>query len=249
MALTKYMQADFDALRRGEDGYINLPRGDWSGVDFGGADNLHIAVGSFLGDMCKLGYGCVLGNGCALGKWCVLGSRCKLGDDCTLGSDCALDYGCELGDRCVLGNMCVLHNGCKLGKWCVLGNMCVLHNGCKLGYGCVLGKGCKLGDGCVLGDVCELGDGCELGSGCAMEGGRVPNAAYFISTNIGSRNDSTYAYCNTATGDIYVRAGCWFGGLDDFVERVHEVHAGTQHETDYIAFAEFARARFRRYGK
>ena len=35
MPLTKYTQADFEALERAEDGYNNLPRGDWSGVDFG----------------------------------------------------------------------------------------------------------------------------------------------------------------------------------------------------------------------
>lgn len=169
MALTKYTQADFAALGRAEDGYIHVPAGDWSSVDFGSADGLHIAAGSILGDKCKLGDECVLGDRCRLGNWC------------------------------------------RLGDWCVLGN------------------------------------GCTLGDGCSMEGGRVQNAAYFIVTNIGSRNRSAYAYCNTATGDIYVRAGCWFGGLDDFVERVHEVHAGTQYETDYIAFVEFARARFGRY--
>ena len=118
-----------------------------------------------------------------------------------------------------------------------------------LGKGCRLGNGCMLGNECRLGNWCKLGTKCELGDGCSMEGGRVPNATYYIVTNIGSRNDDAYAYCDTATGDIYVRAGCWFGGIDEFIARVHDVHAGTQHETDYIALAEFARARFRRYHK
>ena len=205
MALTKYTQADFAALKRGEDGYIKLPRGDWSEVAFGGADGLHIAAGS------------ILGNGCKLGDGCMLGYRCMLGN------------GCHLGDGCVLGD------GCRLGNWCELGN------------GCTLGDGCMLGDGCELGRRCKLGAQCALGDRCTLEGGRVPNATYYIVTNIGSRNDSAFAYCNTATGEIYVRAGCWFGGIDEFIARVHEVHAGTQHESDYIAFAEFARARYARY--
>ena len=33
----------------------------------------------------------------------------------------------------------------------------------------------------------------------------------------------------------------------DFDALVRDVHGGTQHETDYLAFAEFARARFARY--
>lgn len=33
----------------------------------------------------------------------------------------------------------------------------------------------------------------------------------------------------------------------DAIERVKSVHGGTQHEIDYLAFAEFAKARFARY--
>ena len=237
MALTKYTQADFDALKRGEDGYIHVPEGSWSGVDFGSADKLRIAAGSFLGSYCELGNWCELGNGCKLGNWC------RLGDGCVLGACCVLGNGCVLGACCVLGNGFMLGNGCKLGNGCMLGK------GCRLGNGCMLGNGCRLGNECRLGNWCKLGTKCELGDGCSMEGGRVPNATYYIVTNIGSRNDDAYAYCDTATGDIYVRAGCWFGGIDEFIARVHDVHAGTQHETDYIALAEFARARFRRYHK
>ena len=213
MALTKYTQADFAALERAEDGYIHVPNGDWSGVDFGGTDKLHIADCS------------ILGNDCELGDECVLGPYCWLGDECMLGDDCVLGYGCALGYGCVLGNRS------------------------KIGSDCRLGNACKLGNECVLGDDCVLGNGCRLGRLCTLEGGRVSNATYFIVTNIGSRNDDAYAYCDTATGEIYVRAGCWFGGIDEFVARVHKVHAGTQHETDYIAFAEFARARFGRYAE
>ena len=237
MALTKYTQADFDALKRGEDGYIHVPEGSWSGVDFGSADKLRIAAGSFLGSYCELGNWCELGNGCKLGNWC------RLGDGCVLGACCVLGNGCVLGACCELGNGFMLGNGCKLGNGCMLGK------GCRLGNGCMLGNGCRLGNECRLGNWCKLGTKCELGDGCSMEGGRVPNATYYIVTNIGSRNDDAYAYCDTATGDIYVRAGCWFGGIDEFIARVHAVHAGTQHETDYIALAEFARARFRRYHK
>lgn len=139
--MKKYTQADFDALKRDENGYLHLESGDWTAVDFDGADRLIFA------------------------------------------------------------------------------------------------------DGCTLGDCCTLGDRCTL------ESGRVCNATYFKASNIGSRNDSAYAYCDTQSGDIYVRAGCWFSGIDAFEERVKSIHGGTQHEVDYLAFAAFARARFARYAK
>ena len=78
MPLIKYTQADFSALECDEDGYIHVPAGDWSEVDFGGADKLHIAAHSILGDACILGNRCTLGSACILGNRCVLGCWCKL---------------------------------------------------------------------------------------------------------------------------------------------------------------------------
>lgn len=115
------------------------------------------------------------------------------------------------------------------------------------GDGCTLGNVCKLGDECTLGNECTLGDWCKLGDECTLERGRVQNAAFFFASNIGSANRTAYAYCNTKTGEIFVRAGCWFSDLPAFIERVKSVHGGTQHEVDYLAFAEFAKARFARY--
>lgn len=163
--MKKYTQAEFDAIKRDEDGYLRLPTGDYCDVDFEGASRVIIGASSELGN------------------------------------------GCELGDECELGNGCTLGDGCKLGNWC------------------------------------------KLGEGCTLESDRVHNATHFKVSNIGSRNGSAYCYCDTYTGEIYVRAGCWFSGIDDFTKRVHKVHAGTQHEVDYLAMVEFAQARFARYKK
>lgn len=96
-------------------------------------------------------------------------------------------------------------------------------------------------------DKLIFGDGCTLGNWCELEAGRVDNSAFFFASNIGSENRTAYAYCNTETGEIFVRAGCWFSDLTAFIERVKSVHGGTQHEVDYLAFAEFAKVRFARY--
>ena len=160
---------------------------------------------------------------------------------------CSLGNGCVLGNHCKLGGWCKLGNGCILDSECKLGNSCVLGNHCKLGCCCELSNNCELGDYCWLGDGCEFGSRCVLRSQCVLENGAVENAVFFKVSNIGSRNDNAYAYCNTATGEIFVRAGCWFSDINDFEARVHEVHAGTNHECDYIAFCELAKVRFKKY--
>ena len=157
--------------------------------------------------------------------------------------------GCKLGDRCTLGDWCKLGDACTLGHWCKLGGWCKLGDRCTLGNGCKLGDVCKLGDDCEMGDGCTLGNGCALGGWCKLEGGRIQNATFFFVSNIDNENRTAYAYCNTQTGEMYIRAGFWLGDIDAFEQRVRDVHAGTHHETDYLAFAQFARARFARYGE
>ena len=119
--------------------------------------------------------------------------------------------------------------------------------GCTIGEGCTIGMGCTIGEWCKIGAGCTIGEWCTIGAGCGMEGGRVQNAVFFFASNIGRENRTAYAFCNTKTGEIFVRAGCWFSNLTAFIERVKSVHGGTQHEIDYLAFVEFAKARFARY--
>lgn len=230
-----YMQADFDSLTRDDNGFLYVPTGDWSNVDFGGASCIVFAKLCILGDYYRLGDNCILGERCKLGNYCKLGDGCKLEDRCRLGNDCKL------------GNRCKLCDNCALGDDCTLGFNCTLGDNCKLGNFCELGSRCTLGDGCKLGDECTLGDECKLGDGGSLANGKVQNATFFKTSNIGSRNDTAYCYCNTVTGDVYVRAGCWFSGVGDFIKRVRQVHAGTQHETDYLALVEFAKERFAQY--
>lgn len=60
--------------------------------------------------------------------------------------------------------------------------------------------------------------------------------------NIGSRNDYTIAY-NTDRG-IYIKCGCFFGTIDEFVVRVKGTHNGNNYERDYLAMVEFIKIRF-----
>lgn len=161
----------------------------------------------------------VFGDGCALGNYCELGNYCVLGDDCELGS------GCKLGDDCVLGYGCILGNGCVLGDKCKL-----------CGY-CVLGKECKLGKKCRLGEWCSLGEYNNVRA--TFEDGRVVDGLYIQIGNIGSKHRTAYFYIDR-DGAIFVRAGCWFSGIDDFKARVRSVHGGTVYEAQYMAACNYA---------
>ena len=161
------------------------------------------------------------------GDWCKLGNECKLGDEC------------ELGKWCRLGNGCKLGYGCTLDYWCRLGNGCKLGDRCKLDYWCELGNECKLGDQCVLGSDCVLGE--YIDARATFEDGRVQNGLYVQIGNIGSEHRTAYFYIDK-DGAIFVRAGCWFSGMDEFKTRVKSVHGGTIYEAQYMAACAYAEA-------
>ena len=128
---------------------------------------------------------------------------------------------------------------------CKLGNRCKLGDGCKLGNRCKLGNWCELGNDCELGDQCKLGDGCELGeyidARATLEAGRVQDGLYVQIGNIGSEHRTAYFYIDK-DGAMFVRAGCWFGEIEDFKVRVKSVHGGTIYEAQYIAACAYAEA-------
>ena len=130
---------------------------------------------------------------------------------------------------------------CKLGDYCTLGNSCKLGDDCELGIFCKLGDRCTLGDYCTLGNWVTLGDWGTLGKNISFESGRVKNGVYLTCGNIGSANRTAYFYADE-TGKFFVRAGCWFSDMDEFITRVKSVHGGTVYETQYLAACEYAKA-------
>lgn len=159
-------------------------------------------------------------------------------------TDCTgISFGAE--NKAIFGYGCKLGNGCKLGDECTLGNWCTLGYGCELGDGCKLGNECKLGDDCKLGNECKLGKGCKLGeyidARATFEGGRVQDGLYVQIGNIGSEHRTAYFYIDK-DGAIFVRAGCWFGKLNDFKVRVKDVHGGKIYEAQYMAACAYAEA-------
>ena len=119
----------------------------------------------------------------------------------------------------------------------------IFGDGCKLGVGCTLGICCELGKGNRLGGGCRLGDRCKLGEyidvRATFEDGRVQDGLYVQIGNIGSEHRTAYFYIDK-DGAIFVRAGCWFSGLNDFKVRVKDVHGGKIYEAQYMAACAYA---------
>lgn len=74
---------------------------------------------------------------------------------------------------------------------------------------------------------------------CSFENERVKNGTYFACDKIGSEKRKTYFF--KGDNGYFVRAGCFFGTLDEFVERVKKVHAETKFEREYLAAVELAK--------
>lgn len=81
----------------------------------------------------------------------------------------------------------------------------------------------------------DLGDA-DLGDA------EIKDKGILLIGNIGSRYGYTTIY-NTDKG-IYVKCGCFFGTIDEFVTKVKETHKGNEHERDYLAMVEFAKIKF-----
>lgn len=99
---------------------------------------------------------------------------------------------------------------------------------------------CSFGAGCSFGNVCSFGERCIFGSGCSYENTRVKNGKYFACDRIGSEKRKTYFFMDE-NGKMFVRAGCFFGTLTEFIARVKDVHAGTKFEKEYLMACELAK--------
>ena len=167
------------------------------------------------------------------------------------------EYGrkiCPTGDYTdikAFGERCSFSAWCSFGEWCNFGAGCSFGAGCGFGAGCSFGERCRFGlrchfgEGCSFGERCHFGEGCSFGEWCSFEmycnfeNGRVANGIYFACDRIGSEKRKTYFF--KGDNGYFVRAGCFFGTFDEFVDRVHQVHAVTKYEKEYELAIELAK--------
>lgn len=111
---------------------------------------------------------------------------------------------------------------------------------CRFGNGCIFGERCSFGAGCSFGAWCSFGEWFEFGELCSFENNRVKNGRYFACDKIGSEKRKTYFFANE-NNEMFVRAGCFFGTMDEFIDRVKKVHKGTKYEKEYLMACELAK--------
>jgi hypothetical protein len=90
-----------------------------------------------------------------------------------------------------------------------------------------------------FGEHSDFGAYSIFGPDCNFENGRVINGKYFACDRIGSEKRKTYFF--KGDNGYFVRAGCFFGTFDEFIERVHQVHATTKYEKEYELAVELAK--------
>ena len=213
--MKRYTKADMENFERDEYGCLICPTGDYS------------KIRSF-------------GAGCSFGAECSFGEECRFGKECRFGEDCKFGGACSFGDWCSFGAGCSFGAECSFGEECRFGNKCRVGEKCSFGWRCSFGEWCSFGNACGFSKWSSFGEKCCFGENCVFENGKVKNGTYFACDRIGSERRKTYFF-RDGDGKMYVRAGCWFSSLDEFVERVKEAHGGTNYEKEYLMAVELAK--------
>lgn len=81
----------------------------------------------------------------------------------------------------------------------------------------------KFPERCSFGEGCSFGGRCRFGKGCSFEAKRVTTSGtnpYFAVDRIGSEFRKAYFFLSD-DGQIYIRAGCFFGTEDEFLRKLH----------------------------
>ena len=74
---------------------------------------------------------------------------------------------------------------------------------------------------------------CSRCSGCSDCSGYKTNAQRYITPKVGSRNSQTSIYW-TNKEDVQIICGCWRGNIEQFEQRVKEVHGDNEHRKAYM---------------
>lgn len=166
---------------------------------------------------------CIFGKRCNFRRRSNFGVMCSFGDGCTFGEMCNFDAWNGFGDWCNFSA------GCNFGAWSSFGKRNIFS-------GAMFGACSSFGKWCNFGEKCNFGELSRFGEKCSHEG--LTNSIYVAIDRIGSELRKTYFF--KAEEGYFVRAGCFFGTIDEFKTKVHKTHFGTIHETTYLMACELA---------
>lgn len=215
--MKKYSKKDLENFERDYLGRIICPSGDYTKIkDF---------------KEC-----CIFDKECYFNHYTIFELGCIFGEHCYFGNSCCFGQGCSFGSKCVFGNHCVFYKGCSFDVWCIFGNNNYFQNNCTYKNNCNFGNYCNFGDDNIFDTECTFGDLCKYGKNCSHEG--LTNSIYMGVDKIGIELRKTYFF--KAEEGYFVRAGCFFGTLKEFKNKLHKMHGGTIHETTYLMACDLA---------
>ena len=151
------------------------------------------------------------------------------------------------GDCWVYDNALVYDDAEVYGDVWVYGNARVCGNACVYGDTEVYGKAWVYGNARVYGNAWVYGDAEVFGTARVYGDAYVDGNAQISKDNdvlcitpIGSRNGTT-TFFKTKDNNICVTCGCFYGTIDEFLERVSETHGENKHAKAYKLACELAR--------
>ena len=151
------------------------------------------------------------------------------------------------GNARVYSNALVYDDAEVYGDVWVYGNARVCGNACVYGDTEVYGKAWVCGNARVYSNARVYGNAWVYGDAYVDGNARVYVNAEISKSNdvlcitpIGSRNGST-TFFKTKDNNICVTCGCFYGTIDEFLERVSETHGENKHAKAYKLACELAR--------
>ena len=179
---------------------------------------------------------------CEFEGFCVFSKNCKFGEEC------------EFGDLCVFSSFCVFGEGCSFGKNCKFAEECSFgiwgsfNNSCKFGTECKFGEFCDFNNSCKFGEKCRFSTDCIFGLGCTFEDGHIAKTTLPFITLAGVGSEARTCYFYDFEKGIHVRAGCFFGTLEEFKAKVLEdektPETPSKKTKNVIAFCSIAETQF-----
>lgn len=102
----------------------------------------------------------------------------------------------------------------------------------------------------IFGDVKIFGNAKVYGFTLICDSTKILGNAYIGSeddfcffSNFGRENRET-TFFKTKYGSIVAKCGCFYGTIDEFIERVKETHKGNKYEKEYLAMVELVKIKF-----
>ena len=189
------------------------------------------------------------------GNCWIYDNACIYGNACAYGNAWVYGNAHVFGDACIYGNARVYDDAHVSDAAQVYGDAWIHGNACVFDDAQVSGNACIYDDVHVYDDVQVFGDACVSGNAWIHNNAWVYGNAHISNdANISSRFDyctisgfgseaRTTTFFKCKDKNIKVNCGCFNGALDEFREKVKEIHGDNKYAKEYLIAADLAELR------